>query len=125
METKLNVVIADDDGVTRSVLRLLLHENKHIVVGEASDGLRAIELCGQLKPDVAFLDIDMPRMTGHEAAVEILRENPSVKVVMVSGLATLQNVQNAMQSGASGFVVKPFNAHKIIEALGRIYKPRK
>ena len=124
MDAKLNVVIADDDGVTRSVLRLLLTENFHAVVGEASDGMRAIEICAQLKPDIAFLDIDMPRKSGHEAAVEILRDNPKVRVVMVSGLATMENVQNAMNSGASGFVVKPFNAQKIIEVIARVRKQK-
>ena len=123
MKTKFNIVIADDDRVTRSVLRLLLLENKYAVIGEAIDGVRAVEICVQLKPDIAFIDIDMPRMSGHEAAVEILRTNPQIKIIMVSALASLENVQNAMQSGAAGFVVKPFTAQKIIAAITRASQP--
>jgi YesN/AraC family two-component response regulator len=123
MKTKFNIVIADDDRVTRSVLRLLLLENKYAVIGEAIDGVRAVEICAQLKPDIAFIDIDMPRMSGHEVAVEILRTNPQIKIIMVSALASLENVQNAMQSGAAGFVVKPFTAQKIIAAITRASQP--
>jgi YesN/AraC family two-component response regulator len=123
MKAGFKIVIADDDRVTRSVLRLLLLENKYNVIGEAIDGIRAVEMCVQLKPDIAFLDIDMPRMSGNEAAAKILHDNPKIKIIMVSALASLENVQSALQSGASGFVVKPFSTQKIIEAITRTSQP--
>lgn len=119
MAAKLRIVIADDDSLTRGVLRLLLSESKHLVVGETADGLRAVELCEQLQPNLVFLDIDMPRMTGHEAATRIKASCQKTKIIMVSALATLDNVRTAMESGANGFVVKPFNAQKVMEALQR------
>lgn len=119
---KVNVLIADDDRLTRSVLRLMLHENACTVIGEANDGARAIELCLNLKPDVAFIDIDMPNLNGHQAAQQIRLDNPRTRVIMISAFATFDNVQQALQTGASGFVVKPFNAQKVIEALDNCLK---
>jgi len=113
----INILIADDDRLTRSVLRLLLQEQLYTVIGEATDGEKAVEMCLGLKPDIAFLDIDMPKLTGHQAALQIKQDNSDIKVVMISALATASNVQQAMQAGASGFVVKPFNAIKVIEAI--------
>ncbi len=113
----INILIADDDRLTRSVLRLLLQEHLYTVIGEATDGEKAVEMCLGLKPDIAFLDIDMPKLTGHQAALQIKQDNSDIKVIMISALATASNVQQAMQAGASGFVVKPFNAIKVIEAI--------
>lgn len=118
----MNIVIADDDRLTRSVLRLMLQENRYSVLGEASDGEKAVEMCLNLKPHIAFIDIDMPKMNGHQAAQRILSDNPAIKVIMISSLATVNNVQLALQAGASGFVVKPFNAGKVIEAIDNCMK---
>ena len=118
----LKIVIADDDRMTRSALRLLLTERMHKVVGEAMDGERAIELCSSLKPDIAFIDINMPKIDGHQATIEIRRINPGTQVIMITGLPTLTNVQQAMQAGASAFVVKPFSAIKVTEAIDRCVK---
>lgn len=115
-------MIADDDRLTRSVLRLMLLENHYSVLGEAGDGDKAVEMCLNLKPDIAFIDIDMPKMNGHQAAQQIRLDAPAVKIIMISSLATVSNVQTAMQAGASGFVVKPFNAIKVIEAIDNSMK---
>jgi YesN/AraC family two-component response regulator len=118
----LTIVIADDDNTTCHVLRLLLREHGHQVVGEAHDGEKAVELCGIFKPDIAFLDIDMPRLTGHEAAKKIKETNPDIGVIIVSAMSTMANVQSAMEAGVSGFVVKPFNAVKVVAAIGNCMK---
>lgn len=118
----LNVIIADDDSTTRGVLRMLLRENGHQVLAEAHDGERAVELCETHKPDIAFLDIDMPRLNGHQAAEKIRQGTPGVRMIMVSAMPTLQNVQNALQAGAGAFVVKPFNALKVVEAIEQCMK---
>ncbi|HWT71825.1 MAG TPA: response regulator [Oxalicibacterium sp.] len=115
--TRLNFVIADDDRMTRSVLRMLLTEGQHRVVGEAADGEKAIHLCQQHQPDIAFLDIDMPHVDGHAAARAIRDSCRQTHIVMVSSLATLPNVQQALQAGACGFVVKPFNSAKVNEVV--------
>lgn len=113
----LEVVIADDDATTRTVLRLLLQEQSCIIVGEASDGERAIELCSTLKPHIVFLDIDMPKLSGNQVAQEVSRLHPGVGIVIVSALSTVDNVRQARMSGASAFIVKPFTAAKLIDAI--------
>ncbi len=113
----LNIIIADDDSITRHVLRMLLHEQGHQVIAEANDGEKAVELCETHKPHIAFIDINMPRMNGHQAAEKIRQNTPGIGMVMISSLPTLENVQTALQAGVSGFVVKPFNAGKVAEAI--------
>jgi CheY-like chemotaxis protein len=119
---KMNIVVADDDSTTCRVLRLLLHEHGHLVVAEAHDGEKAVELCETHKPDIAFLDIDMPRLDGHSAAERIRQSMPGIGMIMVTAQPTLDNVQKALQHGASGFVVKPFNAIKVVEAIENCIK---
>lgn len=118
----VNIVIADDDRVTRSVLRLLLQEQLYTVVGEAADGEKAIELCLNNKPDIVFLNIDMPKLNGHQLAAQIRQNIPGICIIMISSLPTVANVQQAMQAGANGFVVKPFNAVKVIETVSNCMK---
>lgn len=113
----LKVVIADDDSTTRHVLRLLLHEQGLQVIAEAGDGEKAVELCEVHKPDIAFLDINIPRLDGHQAAEKIRQCAPNAGMIMISAVPTLENVQKALQVGISGFVVKPFNAVKVAEAV--------
>lgn len=118
----IKIVIADDDATTRYVLRLLLQEQLYNVVGEAGDGEKAVELCAQHKPDIAFVDIHMPGMNGHEASQLIRQQNPHTGIIMISALSTLDNVRQALEAGASGFVVKPFSAVKLIEAINNCLK---
>src|SRR4051812_12578336 len=100
----MKIVIADDDVTTRYVLRLLLQEQLYTVVGEAGDGEKAIELCTIHKPDIAFIDINMPVMNGHAASQQIRQQNPHTGIIIISALSTLDNVRQAMEAGASGFV---------------------
>lgn len=113
----INVVVADDDATTRMALRLLLQENHYKVIGEANDGERAVELCVSLKPHVVFLDIDMPKLSGHEAAKQLRELHPAIGIVVISAYSTMDNVQQALQAGANAFVVKPFSANRLIDAL--------
>lgn len=118
----LTVVIADDDSTTRHVLRLLLIEHGLQVVAEAFDGEKAVELCATHKPDIAFLDINMPRLDGHQAAEKIRKRAPKTGMIMITAVPTMDNVQKALQAGISGFVVKPFNAVKVVEAIRNCIK---
>jgi CheY-like chemotaxis protein len=122
---ELNILIADDDRTTRHVLRLLLREHGHYVVAEAQDGEKAVELCELHKPDIAFLDINMPKMDGHSAAERIKQTSPKIGMIMVTNLPTMDNVQKALQIGISGFVVKPFNATKVVEAIDNCLKQKR
>jgi two-component system chemotaxis response regulator CheY len=111
------VVIADDDGITRHLLRTLLREHGFDVVGEATNGGDALELCATLNPDVLCLDINMPKMGGFEALHAIKQRSPHLAVVMISSSATLKNVEEARSHGADGFIVKPFRAASVIDTL--------
>jgi two-component system chemotaxis response regulator CheY len=122
LHRELNIIIADDDGTTRSLLRMLLRENGYQVVAEAQDGEKAVELCKAHQPDIAFLDIDMPRLNGHGAAEKIRQDAPGVRMIMVSALPTLENVKSALEAGAGAFVVKPFNALKVVQAIEQCMK---
>lgn len=124
MAKELNIIIADDDTVTCRALRMLLNEHGHRVVGEAHDGEKAVELCATHLPDLAFLDINMPRLDGFEAAARIRDTAPKVGLIMVTAVPTLDNVQRALQVGIGGFVVKPFNAVKVVDAIGKCMKQR-
>ncbi len=120
---KLSILIADDDAVVRGALRLLVVEQGHTVVGEAADGERALEMCASLKPDVVFADINMPKLDGHGLSEALRQRAPGVRIVIISSLPTVANVQRALLGGAAGFVVKPFNGVKVLEALNNCLKP--
>lgn len=122
---QVKIVIADDDATTRFVLRLLLQEQLYDVVGEAADGEKAIAMCATYQPHIAFIDIQMPKMNGHDASQHIRQQNPNTRIIMISALSTRDNVQQSMQAGASGFVVKPFSAVKLIEAIDHCLKKNK
>lgn len=119
MNDRISIIIADDDAVTRASLRLLLKEHGYRVSGEAADGEAALQLCSTGSPHIVFLDIDMPKVNGLEALDRIRQRHPDVKIIMVSGLATADNVRRALDAGVGGFVVKPFNAAKVTQAIER------
>lgn len=123
-QPKMNILIADDDAVTRSALRMLLNEQGHTVVGEAIDGESALTQTLALKPDIVFADINMPKLDGHGLSERIHDKAPRVRVVIISALPTVDNVRRAMEGGACGFVVKPFNAAKVIDAVNKCIKKR-
>jgi len=115
----MDVLVVDDDGVMRELLKGILRTGPYTVVGEASNGEQALSLAGTLKPQVVCLDIHMPKMDGIQCLESLRAAHPGVKVVMISGDATLPMVQGALGKGASGFIVKPFNATKVLDTLRR------
>jgi len=114
------VIIADDDGVSRTLLRLILKEAGYDIVAEAVDGEAAIELCKQHKPDVLCLDVMMPKLDGIGALKAIKAERPSTAVLMITADSAATTVKEALQSGAAGYVVKPFNVGKVLDAVARV-----
>jgi YesN/AraC family two-component response regulator len=118
----VKILIADDDRTTRIILRMLLHENYFNVVGEAADGEKALELWESVKPDIIFLDIDMPRLTGHQVTARIRQQCATTGIVVISALASAKNVKHAIDLGANSFVVKPFNASRVIAAIAQCKK---
>ena len=116
-DKRASVVIVDDDPYLRGLLRLLLRSDEYDVVGEAADGEAALELCNRLRPAVVLLDINMPNKDGLEVLDELNAIRFAGKVVLISAEATLDKVKLAVQKGAAGFIVKPFNSGTVLDEL--------
>ncbi len=114
---KPSVMVVDDDRVTMELLKFILRSEEYRVVGQASNGADAVIQCVELKPDIVLLDINMPKMDGLQALEEIRKANPSVMVLMVSGESTMDKVNEALQKGASGFVVKPIKPSSVLDKI--------
>lgn len=109
----------DDAMFMRNVLRGILEQNGYEVVGEAENGIEAIEKYRELKPDLVTMDITMPDMTGL-AAVKAIREiDGDARIVMCSAMGQNAMVMEAIKNGALDFVIKPFKASAVLEALRR------
>jgi DNA-binding NarL/FixJ family response regulator len=112
------VLIVDDQTLFRSGLAHLLGADERIsVVGQAVDGIEAVQLAKTLKPDVVLMDIKMPNLDGIEATRRIIAENPNTKVLMLSTFDSDNNVIQALKAGASGYVLKDAQASSIISSL--------
>ncbi|MGH9354313.1 MAG: response regulator [Terriglobia bacterium] len=104
---KIRVLLADDHTLVRQGFRRMLEDEPRItVVGEAATGVQAIALAKELKPDVAVLDLSMPELGGIEAAGEILKANPSVKILILSMYSNEAYVRKAFAAGAKGYMLK-------------------
>ena len=114
-----SVIIADDDEVTRALLRNLLRTAGLRVIGEAGDGTRAIEAFQKLKPDIVCLDIEMPELNGLEVLAKIRETNSDAIVLMITAATSGENVRSAIAGRADGIIAKPFNTSKIIGEMER------
>lgn len=114
------VLVVDDAAFMRLSVRQMLERNGFEVVGEAENGRQAIEKAREFKPDIMTMDITMPEMTGIEALPVILRENPTVKVIMVSAMGQEIMVREAIMAGAKSFLVKPFKEENLVAALKKL-----
>ena len=117
---RISVVIADDNDMMRGVLRAMLRGEEYDVIGEASNGVLAVDIAERLKPDIVCLDVVMPEKNGIEALCEIKATQPEIEVVMVTGNSDPATVQESIQNGASGFIIKPFNASRVLDTLARV-----
>lgn len=113
----LNVMIVDDAAFMRMVLKDILVKNGINVVGEAENGLIAVQKYKELKPDVVTLDITMPELDGLGALKEIMKVDPNANVIMCSAMGQQIMVLEAIQNGAKDFIVKPFQADRVLAAL--------
>lgn len=117
----LKVIIADDHAIIRSGLTNLLETESDItVVGQAGDGEEAVSLAAKFKPDIAVVDIQMPRMDGVSATSGILRVSPGTKVVILTTFNTSNTLSAALSAGARGAFLKTVPETELISAVRRI-----
>ena len=120
MAKRCSVIIVDDNDMMRSILRDMLRGEEYEVIGEARNGVAAVDIANRLKPDIICLDVMMPEKGGIEALCEIKVARPETEVVMITSSSDPETVQGAIQNGASGYIVKPFNAAKVLDTLAQI-----
>lgn len=111
------ILITDDAAFMRMQLKDIITKLGHEVVGEAANGLEAVEKNSELDPDIITMDITMPEMNGTEAVKEIRKTDQDVKIIMCSAMGQQGMVLEAIQAGAQDFIVKPFTPDRIKEAL--------
>jgi DNA-binding NarL/FixJ family response regulator len=123
----IRVIIAEDHNLVRKGLRALLEQNGEIqVIGEASDGHQAVDLCQELQPDVIVLDISMPRMDGIQAAEHILALNIPTQIIVLSVHADSMMVHQLLRRGVKGYLLKDAVTEELMLAVhsavqGRVY----
>jgi CheY-like chemotaxis protein len=111
----LRILIADDAAITRLDLRRLLEQSGYEVV-EARDGVEAVQVAREQRPDVAILDVSMPRLSGIEAARRICAERP-IPIVALTGLSARGIVADAVGAGVFAYVTKPFSSRELVPAI--------
>jgi two-component system chemotaxis response regulator CheY len=113
------VLVVDDSSIMRSRLVSLLLCNGFRIVGEAENGLRAVQMFKERRPAVVTMDIDMPVMDGYEATRQIHDLDPEVKVIVISQLLDRSMILNALNAGAVDFLVKPVQIDRLLQLVGR------
>jgi len=117
---RTTIMIVDDNDMMRSILRAMLRGEEYEVIGEARNGNIAVDMADRLKPDIVCLDVMMPEKDGLEALSEIKAARPETEIVMITSNADPDTVQESIMNGASGFIVKPFNAARVLDTLEKV-----
>jgi two-component system chemotaxis response regulator CheY len=112
-----SILIADDLTFIRMIEKELLAARGYTVVGEAADGLDAVEKYTRLRPDVVVMDITMPNMNGLEAMHRIFAIDPKARIIMCSALGQQHLIVDAIRSGVKDFIVKPFRPDRMLAAI--------
>jgi DNA-binding NtrC family response regulator len=118
-EERPSILIVDDDDMIRAYLSMILRQGKYAVAGEVGTVARAEQVLSQKPVALVFLDINLPDTNGLTALTQLRTAYPKTRFIMISSDATAQNVKTAIGEGAKGFVTKPFNAEKVIQAVER------
>ena len=114
------ILVVDDAAFMRMMIKDILTKNGHEVAGEAENGNVAVSKYAEVKPDLVLMDITMPEKDGIQALKEIKAGDSNAKVIMCSAMGQQAMVIEAIQSGARDFIVKPFQADRVIEAVKKV-----
>jgi len=113
-------MLVDDTKFMRMMLSNILKEKGYEIVAEAEDGLEAIELYKKYNPDLVTMDVIMPHMDGIEAVRNITSGDSGAKVIMVTAVGQESKVKEAIEAGARGYIVKPFQAPQVLEEVEKV-----
>ncbi|SIS37613.1 response regulator [Salimicrobium flavidum] len=111
------ILIVDDAAFMRMMVKDILTKNGYEIAGEAENGQQAVDMYQEQKPDLVTLDITMPEKDGIQALKEIKGKDPEANIIMCSAMGQQAMVVDAIQAGAKDFIVKPFQADRVIEAI--------
>lgn len=115
-----NVLIVDDAAFMRMMIKDILSKNGYTVVAEAENGAKAIEKFKETQPDLVIMDITMPEVDGIQAVKAIRQDSPNAKIIMCSAMGQQAMVIESIQAGAKDFIVKPFQADRVLEAVKKV-----
>lgn len=115
-----NIIVVDDSFYMRTMLKHILTDAGHNVIGEAPNAETAIEIIKEKQPDLVTLDVILPDNTGLDVLKVLKEEAPNVKVVMVSAVGQNVIVEEAMSMGAKDYIVKPFSEDKVLATLEKV-----
>ncbi len=113
----IRVVLADDHAMIRQGLKAILEAEGFQVVGEAANGVEAVDLCQKVRPDVAVLDISMPLLNGLDAAREILKTRPQTKIILLTAHTQERYVVESLRHGVTGYLLKENAADELVQAV--------
>lgn len=113
----IKVLIADDAAFMRMMIKDILEKNGYLVIGEAPNGAKAVELYKKERPDLVTMDITMPEMSGIEAVKAIREFDSEARIIMCSAMGQQSMVMDAIKAGARDFIVKPFQPDRVLEAV--------
>lgn len=119
------VLIVDDAIVARMMLRKILTQAGYEIVGEAGNGLEAIEKYKELKPDIVAMDIVMPEMDGIEATKEIISIDPTANIIITSTMHQKELSLKALDAGATSYIVKPFETDRLLRTFSQSFENKK
>ena len=115
-----NILICDDAAFMRMMIKDILTKNGYNIAGEAENGAMAVDKYNETNPDLVLMDITMPEMDGIQALKKIKANDPAACVIMCSAMGQQAMVIESIQSGARDFIVKPFQADRVLEAVQKV-----
>ena len=115
-----HILLVDDSRTSRKILKSILEENGHVIIGEAMNGKDGVEKYKDLKPDLVTMDITMPVLDGLEALKQIIAYDEAAKIVMVTAAGQKNKMVDALKFGAAEFLAKPFEYKQIIDIINKV-----
>ncbi|MCH8620127.1 response regulator transcription factor [Undibacterium sp. TS12] len=116
----VKILLVDDNDVTREVLRVILRSEGYNVVGEATDGGTGLDMAIKLRPHVIMLDVVMPKVSGKDILPRLRELVPDACVLMVTASKDQETISEVVKTGIHGYILKPFNAQKIIDTVAAV-----